>query len=131
MRAVAGQFLRFCVVGGLGFGADAGILLALLRWTALGPYFGRIVSYLVAATLTWVLNRRFTFAATAGARPHREWVRYVLVNGLGGGLNYLVYVLCIRQSALFWQHPAWAVAAGSAVALIFNFTANKFVVFRR
>ena len=34
------RFLRFAIVGGVGFVVDAGVLALLLWATPLGPYFG-------------------------------------------------------------------------------------------
>lgn len=124
------QFLRFCLVGGVGFVVDAGALLLLIG-AGLDRYSGRVLSYLAAATVTWVLNRRYTFAGAAPQALHRQWAHYVGVNALGAGVNYLVYVGCLLASDTFYRHPVLAVAAGSAVALVFNFAANRYLVFRR
>lgn len=130
LSPVAGQFLRFCLTGGVGFVIDAGTLYVLLHAGGLDPYSGRVVSYLTAATVTWLLNRSFTFVVPAGAGLHREWLRYVSANAVGGGINYLIYAACIAAMPIFRAHPIWAVAVGSGVALLFNFSANKFLVFR-
>ena len=54
------RFLRFAVIGGAAFLVDAG-LLYLLIWSGMGPYLGRVISLLTAATCTWLGNRKFTF----------------------------------------------------------------------
>jgi putative flippase GtrA len=130
LSGVGRQFLRFCLVGGVGFVVDAGILLLLIG-VGLDRYSGRVLSYLAAATVTWLLNRRYTFT-DAMARPlHRQWAHYVGVNAIGAAVNYLVYAGCLLASGTFYDRPVLAVAAGSAVALLFNFAANRYLVFRR
>lgn len=127
----AGQFLRFSVVGTIAFLIDAATLQAGL-WLGLDPYSGRVVSYLVAATGAWALNRRYTFRlGTAGGGLLREWVQYLVANAAGGLANYATYAACLLTSEVMRAWPVLAVAAGSGVGLTFNFLANKYYVFRR
>jgi putative flippase GtrA len=130
MLDAGGQFLRFCLVGGVGFVVDAGVLVLLIH-LGLDRYSGRVLSYLVAATVTWGLNRRYTFAGAAPQKPHRQWAQYVGVNAFGAGVNYVVYAGCLLASNFLYRNPVLAVAAGSAVALLVNFAANRYLVFRR
>lgn len=127
---LAGQFVRFCAVGAVGFVVDAGLLWLLLSSGTMGPYGGRVVSFLVAATVTWALHRSFTFPDARRERCGRQWLHFVAVNGVGALVNYGVYALLIATTVLFAHHPVLAVAAGSAVALVVNFTANRLWVFR-
>jgi putative flippase GtrA len=132
VRLPQSQFLRFCLVGVVGFVADAGILQVLLANTRAGLYLGRVVSFLIAATLTWALNRWFTFDAVRGSlvSSGRQWRRYVALTALGAAINYGVYAACLAEFALTRKIPALAVAAGSVVALAFNYLAAKYLVFR-
>jgi putative flippase GtrA len=125
------EFFRFCLVGTVGFVADAGSLQLLVSWSGMNPYASRLFSYLFAATITWWLNRRFTFAACSDAAWHAQWLRYVVVNAVGGGVNYGVYAAAVFLSAFVRDHLYLGVAAGSAVGLAVNFTASRFLVFRR
>jgi putative flippase GtrA len=129
MPIVSREFLRFCAVGAVGFVVDAGLLQLLVVLTGLDPYSSRIVSFLVAASVTWQLNRRYTFTVAEDARLHREWLRYVSINAVGGGVNYLVYAWCVHNVDLVRDYLVIGVAAGSAVGLLVNFTASKHLVF--
>lgn len=129
-RALGHQFLRFCAVGGVGFVVDAGLLWLLLQVTALGPYLGRAVSFLVAATVTWRLHRVVTFPDARRDRPARQWVSFLTVNGLGAGLNYGIYAALVATVGFFGRQPVAAVAVGSGVAMVVNFLTNRHVVFR-
>jgi putative flippase GtrA len=128
------QFLRFCVVGTVGFVVDAGLLYALMRGAGADPYSGRVASFLVAASVTWALNRSFTFRSeTAGARDrmHRQWRDYVALMAVGAAINYGVYVLCLLNSPVMRAIPTLAVAVGAVVALAFNYLASKNLIFAR
>ncbi len=129
MSEMHSEFLRFCVVGAVGFIVDAGILQILAGSFGMDPYGSRIISFLIAATVTWLLNRRYTFNVEQGARLHREWARYISINAFGGGLNYLTYALCVSQFALVHHYLILGVAAGSAIGLLVNYSASKYLVF--
>jgi putative flippase GtrA len=130
VRAARTQFVRFCFVGVIGFCIDVVVLLSLVDLLGVGPYVGRVFSYLVAATGTWSLNRHFTFPPSGSDRWHHEWARYVIVNAVGAGVNYGAYAFCVWSSSLVQQYLILGVAVGSAFGLAVNFTASRYLVFR-
>jgi putative flippase GtrA len=125
------QFLRFGIVGTIGFIADASMLTFLLSVTGLGFYLGRLVSFLFAASITWALNRYYTFRDRSKRGRMRQWGRFVLVNTGGGLVNYGVYSALILGDDLFRDWPVLAVAAGSIAGLMVNFLGSKFLVFHK
>lgn len=129
-QAAPREFLRFVMVGAAGFFVDAGALMVATTALGLGLYSGRVVSYLCAATFTWILNRRFTFAKTEEVAVI-QWLRFLGANALGGAVNYGVYAALVTFSAVAAATPVLGVAAGSAAGLIFNFLVSKYWVFRR
>ena len=130
------QFGKFGIVGVIGFGVDVAVLLVVLTGFGLeargetGLLVARVPSFLAAATVTWALNRAFTFRAADTGRPERQWAKFIAANSVGGLVNYGAYSLCVIQVALFAEHPELAVAIGSLAGMVFNFTASKYVVFR-
>ncbi len=124
------QFAKFCVVGTIGFVADAGTLYLLMSMASLDPYTGRVFSFLFAATVTWALNRKYTFRSRVPAPRTRQWVRFVTANSIGGALNYGVYSALILSGGWFIKAPVLAVAVGSIVGLAFNFTVSRKIVFK-
>ena len=115
------QFLRFCIVGGVGFGIDAGVL-SFLSSVGFDFYSARGISFMVAVTFTWIGNRQFTFRAEKRTtKRHAEWTKYSLAMVVGGGVNYGVYALLIWYLALFQEIPWLAVAVGSGCGVIVNF----------
>jgi putative flippase GtrA len=119
------QFVRFGIVGCIGYGVDVGVLYFVLYAMALGHYSGRVISYLAAATTTWFLNRNFTFSNARSENRSREWARFVALNTIGGLINYLVYSAYISLHSMSLSAPAIGVAAGSLAGLIVNFLVSK------
>ena len=126
---ILGQFLRFGVVGTAGFLMDAAVLYLMLA-LGLGPYAGRVVSYLAAATLTFALNRAWTFRAAARAPVARQWGAFVALNLLGFAANYGTYAALIGGSPLVAADPILGVAAGSVAGMFINFAVSRRFVFR-
>ena len=123
------QFAKFCVVGTVGFLADAGALYLLMSFLNMDPYTGRIFSFLFAATVTWALNRVYTFRSSALAPMTRQWARFVTANTVGGALNYGVYSALVLSGGWFIKAPVLAVAVGSIAGLAFNFTVSRKYIF--
>jgi putative flippase GtrA len=121
---------RFGVIGAVGFLLDAGVLTWLVRMHHWGLYEGRAVSFGLAVSATWRLNRRFTFAAQAGPDQHREYVRYFLTQSIGAAINLGVYVAIVYTVPAVGAWPVVPLAFGSGIAMLFNFLAARSFVFR-
>jgi putative flippase GtrA len=124
------RLLSFGIAGVIGFGVDAGLLYLLAPHV--GWYGGRVLSFWGAATATWVINRRFTFAGEGAARVPlwQEYLRY-LVAMLGGALfNYAAYVL-VLHTLDGRAAPLLGVAAGSIAGMGVNYLSARYLVFRR
>jgi putative flippase GtrA len=124
------EFFRFAVVGVVGLFADMAALTFALEVLHLDVYSGRVFSYLVAATTTWALNRRFTFTRADTSSPFKQWLKFLGANAIGGVVNYAVYAAIVTYTALGADYPQIGVAAGSIAGLFFNFAVNKFWVFK-
>jgi putative flippase GtrA len=125
--------LRFGVIGALGMPVDWGVLQLCVHWGA-GPYWGRIISWLCAATFTWAGNRYFTFADTRARTltgTAREWARFLAANAVGGLVNVGLYSVLVRYAPPPFNDLTVALVLGVALGLVFNFTLSKTLVFRR
>ncbi len=118
------------MAGAIGFGVDTAVLYAALAAGA-GPYGGRLLSYLAAATTTWALNRSWTFrtAQDRTVPPARQWLLFVIVNLVGFACNYGVYAALIAGSPLTARHPVIGVAAGALAGMVGNFLLSRRFVF--
>jgi len=126
---LAGRFLRFVAVGSIGFLVDSSVLLLLTSTRVAGPSYGRVLSFLAAATVTWKLNRSYTFRAVGG-QPHRQWAQYVLATAIGAVINFAIYRLWLRWTDTGPLNLLLGVAAGSIGAMLFNFGVSHKFVFR-
>ena len=123
------EFLRFLLVGAVGFIVDGCALVLLVRAADASPIWARVPSFLIAVTVTWWLHRNFTFEAVRNTGPSfREWALFLLANALGNGLNLCLYWLLV---ALFDWDPLPALAFASVVAAGINYRVSASWVFRR
>lgn len=122
-------FLRFSVVGIIGFGADAALLLAAVG-LGLPPLAARLLSWLGAASATFALNRRVTFGDAAATPAWRQWPLFLAANALGGAVNYGVFGLVLGGAAPTGPRLVAALAAGTLAGLVLNFWLSRRVVFR-
>ena len=115
-RPLAMQFNAFVYTAHFIFGV--GLILA------------GILSFFVAGTSNWFLNRMWTFRGASKGRVHYEWLRYLATNAAGFVLNRGVYIALIATSTLCNLHPVLALAAGSIAGLGVNFMMSRRIVFR-
>lgn len=129
MNPVAKRIVRFGLVGIAGFVVDAGLLYLLVDW--IGPFWGRVFSFLSAAVTTWLLNRSFTFADRRSSLSlWRELTRYLFAMFAGGVVNFAAYSLVILNAGDkgFW--PVLSVASGSVAGMGVNLALARFAIFR-
>ena len=118
----------FAVVGSVGFLVDTGVLLVVVRYLGVGPLAGRVASFLCAVTVTFWLNRRYTFAATAGT-VRAQWLRYVFATAVGAFVNIGLFYLWITVAGTQPVQLVTGSAIGALVAMVFNYFIAKTMVF--
>ncbi|SEI80467.1 GtrA family protein [Frateuria terrea] len=122
----------FAIGGVLGLVVDAGTVQALVVWGGWNPYLARVLSFLLAATVTWAWNRRHTFAhRDSGHSAAAEWLHWLALMGVGACVNYAIYAALLLAFEPLRRWPALPAAAGSAVAALVNFSTARGVLFRR
>ncbi len=119
----------FAIVGAIGFLVDAGILTALVTSFGVGHYVARAISFTVAVTATWYMNRRWVFEQVTAHRSSREYTAYLVVQVIGAAINLSIYVAVIELVPKLAETPVIPLALGAAVALLFNFGASSRFVF--
>lgn len=124
------QFLQFGVVGTVGFLVDNAFVYTAHFLFGLGLILAGLLSFFVAATGNWFLNRVWTFKGASTGRLHHEWLRYLGTNAIGFVLNRGVYIALIATTAICVAHPVLALAAGSVAGLGVNFVMSRRMVFR-
>ena len=100
--------------GDLSVMIDTTIVYALAG--RLGLYGAGLVSYLVAASSCWALNRAWTFRGRSRGLARHQWARYLLMNLSGLVLNRGTYATLVTLVPLCAAQPVLAVAGGAVVS---------------
>lgn len=124
------QVMLFCVGGFIGFLIDAGGVQFLVTAFDGNPYVCRLLSFLCAATGTWLFNRRFTFKGVRHYGRFGEWSRYLFAMSGGFAINYTIFSVLVYHQPLMQRLPALAVAIGSLGGFVVNFSASRFWIYR-
>ena len=123
------RIVRYLVVGSVGFLVDAGLLALQFHMLGIGPFIARGPSFLSAVTVTWWLNREYTFGGLGEYSMVREYRRYFLIQMFGALTNLAVYAVAIASVAWLAKYPVAAVALGSVFGLIVNYGLARHYVF--
>ncbi|WP_067214498.1 GtrA family protein [Marinomonas gallaica] len=128
------QFIKFGIVGSIGFLVDACVLWFCSHWL---PYpTARAISFWVAVTSNWWFNRIFTFQdANHLEKPHQQWGKFFFASLIGFIPNWGIFVyamwlgeqLELSHYALF---PYVAMVPGVLAGMLVNFSLSKFWVFK-
>ncbi len=102
---ISATFLRFAVVGTLGFLWDTGTVYALREHT--GIYVAGCAGFVVAASVNWAINRAWTFRGYAHDAAHRQWLRFMAANLVGFVVNRGVFFTLVASSAAIRAAPVW------------------------
>jgi putative flippase GtrA/SAM-dependent methyltransferase len=129
---VGAQFVRFAAVGAIGFVVDAGVLTLLVATFGFGVYSARAVSFSAAVFVTWLVNRRWTFAQGAAERrvgAGAEYARYLLVQIMGALANLGVFVAVLAARPDLVRLPVVPLAVGAIAGLVVNYLGSRAWVF--
>jgi putative flippase GtrA len=130
LTLVDASLFRFIVVGSIGFAVDGGLLTLLTAAYGLSPFLARGISFPVALTATWLLNRTWTFTGGADAAPVRQYVLYTLIQLAGLAMNFSVYAALIIWLPVFERWPLAALAVGSGLSMGLTYLLSRYVAFR-
>lgn len=130
-KRVRRQLARFLTVGAAGFIADIAVMSFLVYALEYGQdeaaLIGcRTVAWLVAISLTFYLNARYTFGA---AIRHARFFNYIVIQSIGAAINLGTYSSLIVFGP-FVAYPLIALMIGSALATINNFLLIRKFVYR-
>jgi putative flippase GtrA len=124
MMSLHRQFSTFVIVGFIAAGVHYGMLLALVEGLHWRPVPATLVGFVCGGFVSYILNRRHTFAS---ARPHEEatW-RFAVVSGIGFTLTWIIMHILVDRSAAPYL-PAQVLTTG--IVMFWNFLANKIWTF--
>lgn len=125
------EVLRFGGIGIIGFLVDAVVVTTLVGLFGWGPYAARAVSFPPAVTVTWYLNRRYTFPDYAARNTTCDYSKYLTVQTIGAMINVMIFATVIQACGPLAAYPVIALACGSVAAMMFNFFMSRYFVFNR
>jgi putative flippase GtrA len=123
---VVRQFIKFGVVGSIAFTVDAGIYLLLTRALDVFYIYAKVTSFCVAATTSYILNRRWTFRSRNPDRL-RQFAQFLVVASTGAGMNAGIMYLLHGRLGIYDLY-AFVIAVG--VVMFWNFLVNRAWTFR-
>jgi putative flippase GtrA len=121
--------LTFAVAGTLGFLTHAVVLTALVAGLRVPAYRAWFPAFALAVTVTYAINRGWTFRARAGDDRAPEYTRYVVVQSAGAALNYGTYAAALWMHPLFQARPVAALALGSLAGMVANYLTARHLAF--
>ncbi|MCB9991893.1 MAG: GtrA family protein [Rhodospirillales bacterium] len=120
------RFMRYCLVGGIGFCTDGGLLQLGIHLMGWGVIVARVPSFLIAVLVTWYLNRGFTFR-----KQHisfrESFPSYIAANAVGLAINFGSYSAGVLFSPFMAQYPLLPLAIGAVLGMVFNFFAARWI----
>jgi putative flippase GtrA len=124
-RALSRQISAFFGVGIAAAIVHYGLLVSLVEGYRMEAVRATLVGYVGGGIVSYLLNRRHTYASD---RPHREagW-RFALVAFVGFGLTWAFMALFVRVLGAPYL-PAQIVT--TALVLVWSFVAHKLWTFR-
>lgn len=121
-------FLKFAVVGGVGFMVDALLMLVFSSFLSLSVARGG--AFWVAATTTWLGNRYFTFQSKNPQRK-AEWGKFMLAACISFVPNWGTFWLITQYFPHSEYHVILLMVPGIALGMVTNFLFSQFWVFKR
>ena len=125
------HFIKFIIVGIIGFSVAATILKLYLISIESDPISARAFSFPIAVTTTWLLNRHYTFSKnkTSIINLFKEWSGYFLVNSLGFIINIISFTFIISEFSNTKSYPIIILGFSSSIAMLFNYIGSKYWIF--
>ena len=125
------QMLRFCVVGVIGYLVDASILTFFDWVLSFSPLYARAISFPIALSCTWYLNRTWTFEYGILKDVRSQYALYVFIQVVGRVIDYSIFAFLIVTYFFFESYPFIAVAVGSLAAMVFTYFCSTYFVFSK
>jgi putative flippase GtrA len=120
------QLIRFGLVGGTGFVINVGVYALCVHPLAMNYRLAFVVAWMVAVTNNFLLNRHWTFDASAGSVRFQA-VRFFVVSVVAAVFSFLLLTAFVEGAGLA-KVLAEALAVAASTPL--NFLGNKLWSFR-
>lgn len=126
---MSGRFLRFALIGGVGFAVDSLVFALLWQWGGASLQVARAGAFVVAASTTWYGNRRLTFADRPAQPCLAQWRRALISAVLAAVPNLGVFQLLLMLLGHQGMAPYLALVGGVLAGMGVNYFASQIWVF--
>ena len=127
IQSVPVNFFTYFAVGGAAASVDIAGFMLLTRIFHIAWFWAALMSFVVAATVNYVLSIRFAFESGVRFRRHYEFMLVLLVSAIGLLFNELVLWALIGAAGLA-DLPAKVCATG--MVFLWNYNARQNFIFR-
>lgn len=132
------EMTKFGIIGAINTAVDI-VILNLLLAQAVGPLKSKIVSTVIATTLSYAMNRRWTFASRQRGKVHQEYVLFFGLNAIGwviqmAPIGFAKYGLGFSEQSLElsdWIAFNLANLIGTFFGMLFRFWSYRTFVFKK
>jgi putative flippase GtrA len=147
IKTLINQFGKFFIVGIMNTSVDLIILNIETLLTGVTEGIGysvqKGVSFLVAVTMSYFLNKNWTFGDSSKAEQGKKFSQFIFVSIIGMIINITVATVVVTYfkpivnsflNLTFLTDQIWVsigALCGTAVGLIWNFAGYKFWVFKK
>lgn len=124
------RLIKFSVVGGIGFIADASIFAMLnifLHWDLM---LIRAIAFTCAATTTWLGNRIYTFSDAEETPRFQQWKKFILAACVSAVPNFVVFKLSLEWVGADGWYVYVALVLGVLAGMVSNFLLSSRWVFK-
>jgi dolichol-phosphate mannosyltransferase len=117
------EFIKFAIVGGSGVLVNMGLFFILTRWIHIRIEWASPVAIEISILSNFLLNNIWTFRKRdTEIRFMYRMIRYHLVTGLAGLVNYLTLLALVRLAGL---HDMLANLIGIVIGMFINYFLNS------
>ena len=130
------RFIKFAVVGSIGFIVDFGTLTILVEIFGLFEIFANVFSFSAAVVSNFLFNRYWTYPDSRSKDIWRQLAQFALVNIIGLGINTLVLFLLLTPfntlidtldvAPMIGRGYIPAKIVGTVIVLFWNFFVNRY-----
>jgi putative flippase GtrA len=100
MKRLFGELVGYGLASAVALAADAGLLLALTSHAGWDYRPASAVSFMVGATVAYILSVKFVFSAHRVRNRRAEFAYFVVLGGAGLAVNSIVMVFAVGTLGL-------------------------------
>ena len=118
----------FILAGSLAFFTDVGVFQFLHGVLSVNLLIARVLSIATAMLVSWLINRRLTFAMPGPPRL-AEFLRFVAIAWISSSVNYVLFA-----GLMLWRPqtvPLLAIVFATAVSMLVSYAGMRLGVFRK